>query len=105
MKYVSIWHLESMFFSCMLRGLSVSNPAEQSRTSDKAAWAMTSDFCIQPPEFFVERCPPRKASAGSACAVIHAGVTPNSMPVSRHTANVNASTGREGMALIAISLF
>ena len=44
---------------------------------------------------------PRSASIGSACAVTHAGATPNSMPVISETAKANASTGNEGVHVSA----
>src|ERR1700691_1330406 len=84
----------------MLRNLSASDPAAHKRTSDNAAWAMTSDFCAQPEAWVVERWAPRRASDGSAWAVIHAGATPNRIPVSRQTTNEKASTGNEGVALM-----
>src|SRR5579872_997355 len=89
----------------MLLRLFVSNPAAQSRTNDNDACATTSDFCVHPRLRPVERLAPRRASAGSAVAVIQAGATPNTIPVSIAATNVKPSTGKDGVAWIATKDF
>ena len=50
--------------------------AAESRTSDIAACAMTSDFCAMEPPPRMDRLLLRIASTGSTCEVIHAGAIP-----------------------------
>ena len=84
----------------MLFKLRVSSPAAHNSTSDSAACTITSDFCPNVPLRPVERPAPRKASAGFALAVIHAGAIPKRMPVKNEAAKANANTGSEGVAWI-----
>ncbi len=56
------------------------------------------DFCESEERSRVLRLAPRRASAGSACEVSHAGAVPKSAPVISDRAKAKASTGSEGAA-------
>src|SRR5450631_1668166 len=89
----------------MLLRLRVNNPAAHNSTRDSAACTTTRDFCPQPLPRPVERLAPRRASTGLALAVIHAGATPNRIPVNTEMPNANARTGSEGVAWIGTYSF
>ena len=78
---------------------SADRPHQHAPTTS-AAWKTISAFCGSDPRSRVERFAPRKASAGSACDVIHAGTMPNTTPVTSDSRNAKPSTGSEGLASI-----
>ena len=90
------------FWCSRLRRVFVSKPALTSMTSESAAWNTISPFCGSAPRSRVERFAPRRASAGSACEVIHAGTMPNTTPVTRDNRKANPNTGSEGLASIGM---
>ena len=79
-----------------MRRLLMSRPAYASSTSDNAACNTTSDFCGKVDRLPVERLAPRRISAGSKRAEIHAGATPNTTPVKSESKKAKPMTTSEG---------
>ncbi len=88
------------FWFSRFRNAAVSRPDADNSTSESAAWQTTSVLRAKAPERCVDRFPPRSASMGSTRALIHAGATPNAIPVTSEQRNANASTGIEGTGLM-----
>jgi hypothetical protein len=88
--------LRSMFLS--LFRLWINMPAPTNNTRARADWSTTRRRCRSEAPEVVERAPLRRASAGFALDVIHAGATPKRMPVRSETPKAKASTTPEGLA-------
>ena len=78
----------------------MSSPDADSKTSESAAWNITSVFLGSEPAPAVERLVPRSASIGSTRVAIHAGAMLNASPVNSDVINANSRIGTEGDALM-----